>query len=200
MSEADLIFRFGLAFASVQDISAVRTQGGDRPRHRIRPAVCPSNHPTLPFLHSSLKLTDISASSFGFIRGKPHKATYDFAQAMLETHLKEMQGPSAVLGKNVYMVGGKPFPFSSSTSPSHDALMVSAREILLKIPSLSSKYPFLSIDNPASDISGAVAFGWKSLLVRTGVFKGGEPDAIPTRIVNDVEEGVRWALEKEGLM
>lgn len=52
-------------------------------------------------------------------------------------------------------------------------------------------------DNPASDIAGANAFGWESLLVKTGVYKGGKPAHEPTRIVEDVEEGIKWAIERE---
>jgi HAD superfamily hydrolase (TIGR01456 family) len=57
-------------------------------------------------------------------------------------------------------------------------------------------------DNPASDIAGANAAKWSSLLVRTGVYKDvqGPPAHQPTRIVDNVEAGVRWALEKEGLL
>lgn len=56
-------------------------------------------------------------------------------------------------------------------------------------------------DNPASDIAGANAFGWESILVRTGVFRGkDENDAAhkPTVIQPNVWEAVRWALEREG--
>lgn len=56
-------------------------------------------------------------------------------------------------------------------------------------------------DYPASDIAGANAFGWESILVRTGVFRGqDENDAAhkPTVIKPNVYEGVRWALEREG--
>ena len=50
-------------------------------------------------------------------------------------------------------------------------------------------------DNPASDIAGANAFGWESILVRTGVFRGkDETEAAhrPTVIKRNVL--VRWAL------
>ena len=58
-------------------------------------------------------------------------------------------------------------------------------------------------DNPESDIMGAndykslVDAEWKSLLTRTGVFaarEGEEPSVKPTRVVDNVREGVRWAL------
>lgn len=55
-------------------------------------------------------------------------------------------------------------------------------------------------DNPASDIAGANAHGWSSILVRTGVFHdthGEKPAYQPTVIVDDVEKGVEWAIGKE---
>lgn len=55
-------------------------------------------------------------------------------------------------------------------------------------------------DNPASDIAGANAHGWFSILVRTGVFHdthGEKPAYQPTVIVDDVEKGVEWAIGKE---
>lgn len=54
-------------------------------------------------------------------------------------------------------------------------------------------------DNPASDIAGANGFGWKSALVRTGVYRDqdGPPKHTPTILVNDVEEAVRKAIEED---
>ncbi|KAL7423421.1 hypothetical protein Q5752_001001 [Cryptotrichosporon argae] len=52
-------------------------------------------------------------------------------------------------------------------------------------------------DNPASDIAGANAHGWHSILLRTGVYQGGEPAHRPTVICDDVEQGVWWAIERE---
>ncbi|KAI0373414.1 HAD hydrolase [Pilatotrama ljubarskyi] len=54
-------------------------------------------------------------------------------------------------------------------------------------------------DNPESDIAGANGAGWPSILVRTGVYDPahGEPTHKPTYIAEDVEEAVRWALERE---
>ncbi|BGP50399.1 hypothetical protein JCM10450v2_006318 [Rhodotorula kratochvilovae] len=56
-------------------------------------------------------------------------------------------------------------------------------------------------DNPASDIAGANAYGWESVLVRTGVFRGErkeEAEHVPTTLKEDVLEGVQWALRREG--
>lgn len=54
-------------------------------------------------------------------------------------------------------------------------------------------------DNPESDIAGANGHGWHSILVRTGVYRDeqGEPKHRPTIIRDDVEQGVRWAIERE---
>ncbi|POW11256.1 hypothetical protein PSTT_05386 [Puccinia striiformis] len=56
-------------------------------------------------------------------------------------------------------------------------------------------------DNPASDIQGANNYGWSSVLVKTGVFKGDKPEDaahVPTAVQSDVLEAVQWALRQEG--
>ncbi|KAJ6092750.1 hypothetical protein N7486_008039 [Penicillium sp. IBT 16267x] len=56
-------------------------------------------------------------------------------------------------------------------------------------------------DNPESDIRGANSYRsdygskWQSILVRTGVYTGGEPAWTPTTIADDVQKGVQWALK-----
>ncbi|KAJ5891192.1 CDP-alcohol phosphatidyltransferase [Penicillium subrubescens] len=56
-------------------------------------------------------------------------------------------------------------------------------------------------DNPESDIRGAnsyrseVGSSWQSILVRTGVYSGGEPAWTPQLIADDVQKAVRWALK-----
>jgi len=54
-------------------------------------------------------------------------------------------------------------------------------------------------DNPESDIAGANAARWKSILVRTGVYDPGQgpPSHHPTHEVEDVEQAVQWALGQE---
>lgn len=60
-------------------------------------------------------------------------------------------------------------------------------------------------DNPESDILGAnqyqseVGSEWNSILVRSGVYSGGEPAHKPKAIVEDVWEAVQWGLEREGM-
>ncbi|KAJ5137474.1 hypothetical protein N7526_003707 [Penicillium atrosanguineum] len=56
-------------------------------------------------------------------------------------------------------------------------------------------------DNPESDIRGANSYrseygsSWQSILVRTGVYSGGEPAWAPKTIADDVYKGVQWALK-----
>lgn len=50
-----------------------------------------------------------------------------------------------------------------------------------------------------TDIAGANAYGWQSILVRTGVFQGAD-DATPhsaSYIADHVDEAVRWAFQQE---
>jgi ribonucleotide monophosphatase NagD (HAD superfamily) len=50
-----------------------------------------------------------------------------------------------------------------------------------------------------ADIAGANAAGWSSILVHTGVYDPAEgpPAHTPTTEAVDVEEGVKWAIDKE---
>ncbi|TFK74535.1 HAD-superfamily hydrolase [Pluteus cervinus] len=52
-------------------------------------------------------------------------------------------------------------------------------------------------DNPESDIAGANAAGWNSILVKTGVWdpERGPPTHPPTHIADDVKAAVLWAIE-----
>lgn len=56
-------------------------------------------------------------------------------------------------------------------------------------------------DNPASDICGANTFRtihgskWHSILVRTGVYGGGEPAWVPNTIADNVQKAVEWGLK-----
>ena len=58
-------------------------------------------------------------------------------------------------------------------------------------------------DDPCSDIMGANAFEsrrgveWISILVKSGVYKGGNYHGAPRAIVDDVSTAVDWALENE---
>lgn len=56
-------------------------------------------------------------------------------------------------------------------------------------------------DNPESDIRGANSYrsdigsSWHSILVRTGVYTGGEPAWTPKTITDNVQAAVEWALK-----
>ncbi|KAL2223149.1 putative HAD superfamily hydrolase [Thermoascus aurantiacus ATCC 26904] len=56
-------------------------------------------------------------------------------------------------------------------------------------------------DNPESDIRGANSYRskhgseWYSILVRTGVYSGGEPAWTPKTIVDNVKKAVEWGLK-----
>jgi ribonucleotide monophosphatase NagD (HAD superfamily) len=54
-------------------------------------------------------------------------------------------------------------------------------------------------DNPESDIAGANAVTWSSVLVHTGVYDPARGDPIhpPTYQAADVEEAVKWAIRRE---
>ncbi|PHH54339.1 putative CDP-alcohol phosphatidyltransferase class-I family protein C22A12.08c [Ceratocystis fimbriata CBS 114723] len=103
--------------------------------------------------------------------GKPHQLTYEYAERVLNQH-------------HVSLAGGKP---GDTIDSLHNVYMVG--------------------DNPESDIRGANEFRsvsgakWSSLLVRTGVWSEtrGPPTHMPTAIVPDVREAVRWALKREGM-
>jgi ribonucleotide monophosphatase NagD (HAD superfamily) len=59
-------------------------------------------------------------------------------------------------------------------------------------------------DNPESDIRGANSYrsgngsNWHSILVRTGVYRGGEPAWTPKVIVDDVQKAVEWGIKSSG--
>lgn len=50
-----------------------------------------------------------------------------------------------------------------------------------------------------TDIAGANAAGWPSVLVHTGVYDPhqGPPTHTPTHQASDVEEAVMWAIQQE---
>ncbi|KDE09526.1 HAD-superfamily subfamily IIA hydrolase [Microbotryum lychnidis-dioicae p1A1 Lamole] len=109
--------------------------------------------------------------------GKPTSHTYKYASSLLSHHVRSLSNPHT----------------HSSSESLHEAVVNSdAGPIEGNVYMLG--------DNPASDIAGANAFGWESILVRTGVFRGDVKDAEhrPTIVKDDVWEGVKWALQREG--
>ncbi|KAG1046649.1 hypothetical protein G6F46_007586 [Rhizopus delemar] len=100
-------------------------------------------------LYKTLTGHELQSTSFG----KPHAATYQFAEQVIDFIAGTKQK------RNIYAVG----------------------------------------DNPAADIKGANAYGWTSVLVRTGVFTGkGNSSQYPAHIVcENVEEAVEKIIAKE---
>ncbi|KAK5941930.1 hypothetical protein PMZ80_005881 [Knufia obscura] len=104
------------------------------------------------------------------VMGKPHQPTYEYAERVMVRSREEAYG----------------------------------RDVQERIP-LEKVY--MIGDNPESDITGAnnyrslVGARWMSVLTRTGVFRareGERPAVEPRVIVDDVREGVRWALKDSG--
>ncbi|KIJ67500.1 hypothetical protein HYDPIDRAFT_84195 [Hydnomerulius pinastri MD-312] len=95
---------------------------------------------------------------------------------------------------------GAPYPFTQFGKPT-DATYKFAENILRhRLSGNSSESSVYMVgDNPESDIAGANAARWKSILVRTGVYdpRQGPPTHRPTHEVEDVEQAVQWALEQE---
>ncbi|KAJ3810587.1 HAD-like domain-containing protein [Lentinula aff. lateritia] len=99
------------------------------------------------------------------------------------------------------MITGSEYPyvqFGKPTRPTYDY----ARRVLQNLLEESygpGELPHMYMigDNPESDIAGANAAGWSSILVHTGVYDPttGPPTHIPSREARDVEEAVIWALE-----
>lgn len=104
--------------------------------------------------------------------GKPTKATYDYASSLLASQIDHAK------------TGG---PITLHPSPD-------------KIGRVPGRV-YMVGDNPASDIAGANNYGWESILVQTGVFRGSRPEEAehkPTVVARDVLEGIKWALKREG--
>ncbi|TCD62477.1 hypothetical protein EIP91_006825 [Steccherinum ochraceum] len=95
-----------------------------------------------------------------------------------------------------YLQLGKP------TKPTYDyAKRILLDQLSRDTPEVSQPTPqvYMVGDNPESDIAGANHAGWKSLLVRTGVYDParGPPTHSPTHEVEDVEEAVALAIDME---
>ena len=109
--------------------------------------------------------------------GKPSTATFTYAENVLMDYLSKWHGAT-----REPLVGGLP---------------------------LAPRRVYMFGDNPESgitqrkevnvDIRGANEFGWYSVLVRTGNFKGeGNSDKFPAkRVFDDVEKAVKWILRHE---
>lgn len=69
-------------------------------------------------------------------------------------------------------------------------------------PSQPLRNVYMIGDNPASDICGANSFRsihgskWHSILVRTGIYGGGEPEWTPSTIADNVQKAVEWGMKQ----
>ncbi|GAA5974993.1 hypothetical protein JCM11641_006794 [Rhodosporidiobolus odoratus] len=104
--------------------------------------------------------------------GKPIQATYDYASNLLNSAIEAEETGKPI---DLHGQGAKPKNYKGRV--------------------------YMVGDNPASDIAGANNFGWESILLQTGVFRGSkaeEAEHVPTVVKRDVLEGIKWALEREG--
>ncbi|KAI0314277.1 HAD-hyrolase-like-domain-containing protein, partial [Amylostereum chailletii] len=98
---------------------------------------------------------------------------------------------------------GKEHPYVQYGKPSKETYDFAAavlRERMAELGGAGGEFSAYMIgDNPESDIAGANAAGWSSVLVRTGVYDPaqGPPAYKPTWEAADVEEAVRWAIQRE---
>lgn len=103
--------------------------------------------------------------------GKPSQSTFEFAEKRLVEHRNELLGIAP-----------------SSTADERTGL----RKV------------YMVGDNPESDIAGGNRYNsslcsrWDTILVKSGVYNGGEPAHRPSMIVDDVLDAVEWALNQEG--
>ncbi len=95
---------------------------------------------------------------------------------------------------------GKPY---QSTYEFAEKRLHQHRQTLLKDPNAPPVKTVVMVgDNEHSDIRGANEYAskfrskWFSVLVRTGVFRGGPLVHTPTHVAKDVTDAVQWALHK----
>ncbi|CEQ42412.1 SPOSA6832_04222 [Sporobolomyces salmonicolor] len=151
--------------------------------------------------------------------GKPTLATYEYCSQLLYSAIEHAavgkpidlyaKGEPAKFEGRVYMVGDNPrsdiagehrfaFPFlpvDPSTSSPGLVRLRAGLSLLTASPVPSPLFLLGHCD------TGANNFGWESILVQTGVFRGDKPEDaehVPTVVKRDVLEGIKWALEREG--
>lgn len=97
------------------------------------------------------------------------------------------------------IIVGKPYQFTYAFAEKRLAHVRSRMFKSSNLPPLRRVY--MIGDNPESDICGANTyrskFGseWYSILVRTGVYRGGQPAWTPKATVENVQKAVEWALK-----
>jgi HAD superfamily hydrolase (TIGR01456 family) len=158
--------------------------------------------------------------------GKPTKATFDFARGQLGRWARmqhESAAAGALAGGGSEGRGGSGYRQAHGHSHAHaatahgkgagatvaashgrsDASAAAGPAGAAVDGGVTLDHIFMVGDNPAADIRGANAAGgpWKSLLVRTGVFQGGEGDndrRDPAhRCVAGIREAVDYALSHQ---
>lgn len=94
---------------------------------------------------------------------------------------------------------GSTYPYIQIGKPTEATYKFAETMLKYRLQSISKPLLYMIGDNPESDIAGANAAGWKSILVHTGVYDPhrGPPNHQPTHQAEDVAEAVRWALERE---
>ncbi|ANB15819.1 hypothetical protein AWJ20_3463 [Sugiyamaella lignohabitans] len=146
-----------------------------------------TSRPSIPIHFSNKDLlwsNDYPIARFG--QGA-FKATID---TLYETTTEGYKLESVVIGK----------PFKETYDYAHNLLVKKFKENQ-NISSISAKISAPTVymvgDNPASDILGANGYGWRSVLVRTGVYQDGADlqGAKPTVILDNVLDAVKYGLE-----
>ncbi|KAJ6787261.1 hypothetical protein PWT90_09462 [Aphanocladium album] len=111
-----------------------------------------------------------------------------------------------------YRALGKPskhtYEYAHDVLLHYGADVPEAQQRIARPPRRPLRRVYMVGDNPESDIRGANEFAapdgteWESILVRTGVFQPTaaepEPRYKPTVVVDDVVDGIVWALRNEG--
>lgn len=107
-------------------------------------------------------------------------------------------GPSKGVELKKYLTGK---PYQSTYEFAEHQLMRNRSKIFGGANPQPLRNVYMIGDNPASDICGANTFrsihgsNWHSILVRTGVYGGGEPAWVPSTIADNVQKAVEWGLK-----
>ncbi|OAQ89640.1 HAD-superfamily hydrolase, subfamily IIA, CECR5 [Purpureocillium lilacinum] len=127
--------------------------------------------------------------------GKPSEYTYEYAHERL---LHDYGDAGSVNGAQLQPWQSPPPQQQDGSSSSNEGNVDGTRHPLRRV--------YMIGDNPESDIRGANGFApadgteWKSILVKTGVWRAGtEPSHRPDVVVDDVVDGIVWALRNEGV-
>ncbi|KAL0956224.1 hypothetical protein HGRIS_002380 [Hohenbuehelia grisea] len=115
------------------------------------------------------------------------------------------QGAFKTAFQGVYKaLTGSEYPYVQYGKPTAETYQYAAqtlRDLLKEKWAWSGPLPpvYMVGDNPESDIAGANAAHWPSVLVGTGVYdpQQGPPSHPPTHMADDVESAVLWAMSRE---